>query len=62
MYVYDLSGELFPVHKAVLAASSSYFEAMFTGSFKESTDDTIRLNSVRRLGLSVILDVIYSGR
>ena len=62
MYVYDLSGELFPVHKAVLAASSSYFEAMFAGSFKESTDDTIRLNSVRRLGLSVILDVIYSGR
>ena len=35
---------------------------MFAGSFKESTDDTIHLNSVCRLGLSVILDVIYSGR
>ena len=35
--VINVGGQEFPVHKAVLAARSSYFIAMFTSSFKEST-------------------------
>ena len=57
-----IPGKQFPAHKSVLAAASPYFEAMFTGNFKESSDNPVLLGSVSLVGLRVILDVIYTGK
>ena len=44
----EADGKLFPAHKVVLAAGVSYFEAMFTGGFKESQGKSVKLE-VRKL-------------
>ncbi len=49
-------------HRAILAASSQYFRAMFSGNFKEAKEEVISLDrlGVPSEGLSVIVNSLYS--
>lgn len=54
------SGSTFAVHKAVLVASSPYFDAMLSSNFAESRDIKVEL-PFSTAAISTILDYIYSG-
>ena len=49
-------------HRAVLAASSPYFRAMFHGTLRESREQRIKLDGVTALALKRLVDYIYTGR
>lgn len=53
----------FPCHRAVLAASSRYFEAMFSHGLRESRDDAVHFrDSLHPEVLELLLDFAYSSR
>ncbi|KAI3373137.1 hypothetical protein L3Q82_006463 [Scortum barcoo] len=54
--------EAFPVHRAMMASSSDYFKAMFTGGMKEQDLMCIKLHGVNRIGLKKIIDFIYTAK
>ena len=54
-------GNHFQAHRIVLAGSSKYFHAMFTGGLAESHQDVIELHGITATGLEACLDCIYSG-
>ena len=58
-----MEGEIFSVHRIVLAASSDYFHAMFAHGMKESNQEVIELKdeSISTDALKIVLDFIYSG-
>lgn len=55
------SGEEIACHKNVLAISSSYFKAMFSGELRESREDKIVLKEISPWTLRRIIDYAYSG-
>ncbi|TRY57440.1 hypothetical protein DNTS_031427 [Danionella cerebrum] len=59
--VLTVDNEHFEVHKAVLAACSDYFRAMFTGGMKESNQTTVELMGLSARGLKHIIDFAYSS-
>ena len=50
-----------PCHKAVLAACSPYFYAMFTGELAEARADRIVLQEVDGKALSLLIDFTYTA-
>nr|XP_054751443.1 kelch-like protein 2 [Lytechinus pictus] len=49
----------FPCHRAVLAASSPYFGAMFTDDLQESRSDRIELTNIKGTALDSIINAVY---
>ncbi|XP_058509090.1 kelch-like protein 9 [Solea solea] len=54
--------EKFPVHRVIMASSSDYFKAMFTGGMREQEMREIKLHGVTKLGLKNIIDFIYTSK
>ncbi|XP_072173753.1 kelch-like protein 24 [Diadema setosum] len=54
--------EEFPCHKCVLAASSPYFNAMFTTNLAESRQSKIRLIGIDAPSMRLILDYAYTSQ
>ncbi|CAG9862396.1 unnamed protein product [Phyllotreta striolata] len=57
-----IEGVQFKAHKAVLAACSDYFRAMFTDNMLEATQDEICLNGITAKGFHQLLDYAYTTR
>ena len=58
--VIRVGGRAFSAHKAVLAACSSYFMAMFTSGFKESTESEINIEGKAEI-FELLLEHAYTG-
>ncbi|XP_037542600.1 kelch-like protein 9 isoform X2 [Nematolebias whitei] len=56
------SKEAFPVHRVIMASSSDYFKAMFTGGMKEQEMREIKLHGITKVGLKSIIDFIYTSK
>ncbi|KAH3827789.1 kelch-like protein 26 [Dreissena polymorpha] len=54
-------GNVFEVHKCLLAATSDYFRVMLSGVNTESQQNLVDLKAVSVEGLQHVLDFIYSG-
>lgn len=55
------SGAHWNVHKCILATTSDFFEAMFSGSFLEAEQAEIVINEVEDQILDILLDAAYGG-
>ncbi|KAJ9589788.1 hypothetical protein L9F63_027953, partial [Diploptera punctata] len=51
----------YEAHRAVLSASSPYFQAMFTTGLLEVQKDTIELHAIPPQILNTLIDFIYTG-
>ncbi|XP_026576651.1 kelch-like protein 21 [Pseudonaja textilis] len=56
------TGEEFGAHRAVLAAASGYFRAMFAGGLREARASRVRLHGVEPDCLALLLDFAYTGQ
>ncbi|NWQ67652.1 BTBD8 protein, partial [Neopipo cinnamomea] len=56
-----IEGKDFQAHRAILCARSSYFAAMLSGSWAESSQEHITLQGISHAEMSVILDFIYGA-
>lgn len=56
-----VGGQVFRVHKLVLAACSPYFSALFSGGMRESEKEEVEILGVDRDIFDVLLDFIYTG-
>jgi actin-binding protein IPP len=56
-----VEGQEFSAHRAVLAASSAYFRAMFAGGMKEAEMEDVTIGGVPVRCFEGLLDFIYSG-
>uniref|UniRef100_A0A8C2Y980 BTB/POZ domain-containing protein 8 n=1 Tax=Coturnix japonica TaxID=93934 RepID=A0A8C2Y980_COTJA len=56
-----IEGKDFQAHRAILCARSSYFAAMLSGSWAESSQEHITLQGLSHIEMSVILHFIYGA-
>lgn len=57
----EAGGQQFPVHRVVLAGSSPYFQAMFTGDMEERRATTVTLHDIPPVALQALLDYCYTA-
>uniref|UniRef100_A0A1A9WMS8 Kelch-like protein diablo n=1 Tax=Glossina brevipalpis TaxID=37001 RepID=A0A1A9WMS8_9MUSC len=60
-FTLEVKNEFIYAHKALLAAASPYFEAMFKHNVKENTEGKVKFTDVEVKPLKLIIDYIYSG-
>ncbi|NXC06266.1 BTBD8 protein, partial [Orthonyx spaldingii] len=56
-----VEGKDFQAHRAILCARSSYFAAMLSGSWAESSQEHITLQGISHAEMNVILHFIYGA-
>ncbi|XP_076001076.1 actin-binding protein IPP isoform X1 [Genypterus blacodes] len=56
-----VGGRVFRVHRLVLAASSPYFSALFSGGMREADKEEVHILGVEADVFEVLLDFIYTG-
>ncbi len=54
--------QIIPAHKAVLAAATPYFAAMFSGKFKETKSRIVTVKDVTFAGLKNVVECIYTTK
>lgn len=57
-----VGGIRIPAHKVVLAAASSYFEAMFTAGMVESRENVIELHNIDASSIQSIVEFMYTSK
>lgn len=60
--IIKIDDKAFYAHRVILAASSAYFEAMFSSGMTESTNSEIKLKGLECSAFDAILDFIYTGK
>ncbi|XP_065220309.1 kelch-like protein 13 [Planococcus citri] len=58
----DTNGTLFPCHRLILTASSTYFQVMFNGNFKESSLKVIPIQGIDAEIMEILLSAMYTTR
>ncbi|KAK4876423.1 hypothetical protein RN001_012845 [Aquatica leii] len=56
-----VEGKVIKAHRAVLAASSPYFNAMFTSDLCEKDQRSVELHAISPNVLTTLIDFVYSG-
>ncbi|XP_043316600.1 BTB/POZ domain-containing protein 8 isoform X2 [Cervus canadensis] len=56
-----VDGKSFKAHRAILSARSSYFAAMLSGCWAESSQEYITLQSINHVEMNVMMHFIYGG-
>ncbi|XP_019482538.1 PREDICTED: uncharacterized protein KIAA1107-like isoform X1 [Hipposideros armiger] len=56
-----VDGKNFKAHRAILSARSSYFAAMLSGCWAESSQEYITLQSINHVEMNVMMSFIYGG-
>ncbi|CAO2624254.1 Kelch-like protein 24 [Lemmus lemmus] len=57
-----VEGEKFPCHRAVLAAFSNYFRAMFSNGYKESREMLVKIKGILAEAMDCFLQYVYTGK
>lgn len=57
-----VGGRIFRVHRLVLAASSPFFSALFSGGMSETDQEEVEIFGVETGIFEVLLDFIYTGQ
>ena len=58
----EVDGKRLSAHRALLAAISPYFKTLFTGNFKEATENVVTLHGLTFESLSSIIDCFYTAK
>ncbi|XP_063284458.1 BTB/POZ domain-containing protein 8 isoform X3 [Pelobates fuscus] len=58
---FQIEDKQFPAHRAILSARSSYFAAMLSGCWAESSQDVIQIQGIQSADMIVIMHFIYGG-
>ncbi|XP_007468593.1 PREDICTED: BTB/POZ domain-containing protein 8 isoform X2 [Lipotes vexillifer] len=56
-----VDGKSFKAHRAILSARSSYFAAMLSGCWAESSQEYITLQGISHVEMNVLIHFIYGG-
>ena len=56
-----VGSRVFMVHRLVLAASSPYFSALFSGGMREADKEEVQILGVETQVFEILLDFIYTG-
>lgn len=59
--IISTEGNIFHAHKIVLAASSSFFQSLFTVDMSDKNKQTIKMDNIEPVAMSRVLDYIYTG-
>ena len=58
----SVDGKDFAVHKALMAASSDYFRAMFTNNCSEKNQEVVNINGVDAVSMGLVVNFLYTGQ
>ncbi|XP_007234443.2 kelch-like protein 6 [Astyanax mexicanus] len=58
----NVQGHLFPCHRAVLAAASLYFRAMFCNDLREKYEECVNIKGIDVENMKILLDYTYTSK